>query len=402
MSNNNISYPDTNDKKVMKVGSAILIIVFGIFGGWASLAPLATSSIATGEISLGYQKKHIQHLYGGEIREFLVENGDFVSKGSPLIKLDKSKYINEANALQLNIFELLGEKSRLIAELQNEQNLTFEKDLLLNSRIKDVNTTINYQRKVFLSNKKILEDEEEIVKKNITYIEDKILALNSLLENNQNIIETSDLKIKISSLQIQISNIQSNQLIEKKKLSNKLLEKLVKVKRLLKDRKEKISLLSDKIKRSVIKSPIDGVVMGLKVATIGRVIPALKSIVTIVPQDALFFIIAKVAITDIDKVQKGLIADVRFSAFNTREINVLDAKVLYVSADKLIDRYTGMPYYEARLLLTDKGRKELKNYGFTLVAGMPAEVTIKTGSRTLLSYFLKPFSDMIYRSFNEE
>ena len=106
--------------------------------------------------------------------------------------------------------------------------------------------------------------------------------------------------------------------------------------------------------------------------------------------------------TQIDKIKVGLGANVVFSAYNTQKSHTIDGKVIHVSADSFVDYVTSIPYYEVKIALTPLGLEQVKHHKFNLVAGMPAEVMIKTGDRTTLSYLLKPFIDMFRRSFNEE
>ena len=91
-----------------------------------------------------------------------------------------------------------------------------------------------------------------------------------------------------------------------------------------------------------------------------------------------------------------------FSAFNLKQAHVIQGEVIYVAADRFTDEATGEPYYEAKIKVTPDGVKRLEEYKFKLLPGMPAEVMINIGSRTPLSYLLKPFTEMIYRGFNEE
>ena len=166
--------------------------------------------------------------------------------------------------------------------------------------------------------------------------------------------------------------------------------------------KEQIIVGKDTLNRTKIIAPIDGTIVALGIHTAGGVLSPGATILDIVPNDSKLIVIAQVSTSDIDKVMPGLLADIRFSAFNLNQAHVIEGKVIHVSADNFIDEVSGSPYYEAKIEVTQKGNDQLKEYGFNLVSGMPAEVMINIGSRTPLSYFLKPFSDMLTRGFNEE
>ncbi|MFA7083823.1 MAG: HlyD family efflux transporter periplasmic adaptor subunit [Arcobacteraceae bacterium] len=166
--------------------------------------------------------------------------------------------------------------------------------------------------------------------------------------------------------------------------------------------KEQIIIIKDVLSRTKILAPTDGVIVGSTINTIGGVIAPGKPLLEIVPEDSKLLVIAQVQISDIDKVKVGLLADIRFSAFNLKQAHVIEGEVIHVSADSFIDEVTGAPYYEAKIQVTNAGIKQLSEYKFKLVAGMPAEVMIQIGERTTLSYLVKPFTDMLSRGFNEE
>lgn len=166
--------------------------------------------------------------------------------------------------------------------------------------------------------------------------------------------------------------------------------------------REQLIVLEDSLRRTSIIAPIDGVINGLSINTVGGVLSPGSDILDIIPMDSQLIVVAQVQISDIDKVVPGLLSDIRFSAFNLNQAHVIQGEVVYVSADSFIDEASGSPYYEAKIEVTEDGKEKLKEYGFKLVSGMPAEVMINIGDRTPLSYFIKPFSDMITRGFNEE
>jgi len=224
------------------------------------------------------------------------------------------------------------------------------------------------------------------------------------LEREINMIkgEMASARSEVSKVQEQISELQTQQLLREKEFRNETLNQLVQVKSQVSDLKSKIIATKDTLVRTEVKSPVSGVVVGMGIHTIGAVIAPGKEILHIVPEDSKLIVLAQVNTTDIDKVQIGLLADLMFSAFNLQQINVIEGKVMHISADSFVDEMTGMPYYEAKIEVTAEGVEELNKNGYTLVAGMPADVMIKTGDRTALSYLVKPFMDMLKKGFNEE
>jgi epimerase transport system membrane fusion protein len=140
--------------------------------------------------------------------------------------------------------------------------------------------------------------------------------------------------------------------------------------------------------------------MGLSMHTLGGVILAGNPILDIVPQKEELVIDAQVSPMDIDRISIGLIAEVRFSAFNQALTPATEGKVIGLSADRIVNEKDGSSYYKAQVELTPESLQKLSN--FELVPGMPVEVMIKTGERTVVEYLMQPITDIFARSFRED
>jgi len=145
---------------------------------------------------------------------------------------------------------------------------------------------------------------------------------------------------------------------------------------------------------------VSGTVMSLTANTIGGVLAPGSQILEIVPKEEELIVEAQLRPVDVDRVSAGLPADVRFSAFNRSTTPVVPAQVLTISADSVVDQQTGVAYYLARVRITDEGLKELED--LELVPGMPAEVMINTGSKSVLAYLVQPISNAFARSLRED
>ena len=166
---------------------------------------------------------------------------------------------------------------------------------------------------------------------------------------------------------------------------------------------ERVRVLTDRVRRVSVVAPVNGMVVGLAVHTEGGVISPGSALMEIVPLGESLMVEADVQPMDIDRVKVGMIAEVRFSAFSRNSTPVLEGKVLTLSADRLVDEQTGAPYYLARITLTPESHASLEQLDdIVLLPGMPAEVLINTGDRTLFEYLSKPFSNMFARSFIED
>ncbi|HIO96031.1 MAG TPA: HlyD family type I secretion periplasmic adaptor subunit [Campylobacterales bacterium] len=425
------SMPSHNTFYVISFGLLVIFSVFGLLGGWMYYAPLASSSVAIGKVSAGSAKKSVQHLEGGIVEAIHVKDGDVVKKGDVLVELEEIQIKERLNILEVQYQNMIALYARLKAQRDDKKSITFSTDSTDKTIMQD-------EKNIFITTKKSMQDEETINRQRIVQLRSQISGLKSLLGSKDRRIKSISVEIKewkilfeqrlvdklrirelerennmiegdiantrseIARLQEQISEVKTQQLLRKKEFLKEVLNQMVAVKSQMSDVKSKIIATQDTLNRTTILSPADGTIIGLSIETIGGVVSPGKEIMGIVPETSKLIIIAQVNTTDIDKVKVGLLSDVMFSAFDMRQVNVIEGKVIHVSADSFINEVTGAPYYEAKIELTPKGIKQLKEYKFTLVAGMPAEVMIKIGDRTALSYLIKPFKDMIVRGFNEE
>jgi len=168
----------------------------------------------------------------------------------------------------------------------------------------------------------------------------------------------------------------------------------------LKDNSERLVALQDIVSRTVVRTPEAGIINGMQIHTEGGVIGSGTIIAEVVPQSEELIIEARVPLIDIDRVAVGQEATIRFSSFNRSSVPTIYGKVITISADAAVDRYTGAASYIAQIEVTPEGLKDLGD--LTLVPGMPAEAFIATGSRTFLQYAFKPFSNIMARSLIED
>jgi epimerase transport system membrane fusion protein len=423
--------PSHDDSLIIKFGLTVIITVFILFGGWAAFAPLAGSAVALGKVSADLNKKTLQHLEGGIIENILVKDGDHVKKDDLLIKLSEVQLHAQLDIFNAQYQDVLALYARLVAQRDELQRIEFPAELTDASILKE-------QRNIFYQTKQRIEDEKAITQNRIVQNENQIEGLESVItakrtklasiveeisewqklyeerfvdkikirdltrEKNQLEGDIAQIQSEIAKVLENISELKTQLLLSEKDYKTKVLERLVEAKSTLADLESKIKAMQDTIRRTSIVAPIDGTVVGLGFHTIGGVIPPSTKILEVVPDNAALLVVARVQPSDIDKVKEGLHADIRFSAFNTRTSNVIDGVVTHVSADSFVDERTGEGYYEAKIKVTLSGEEQLKGYGFELVAGMPADVMILIENRTLLSYLVKPFTDMLGKGFNEE
>lgn len=434
--NQNPSPIETNHKRVVRSGLIVLALVFGALGGWMATAPLSSAAVAVGQVKVESNTKTIQHLEGGIVENIHIKDGDNVKAGDLLIEIKNVRLKSELEILESEFREAKVLEARLIAERDDKSEVQFPQEILeIKDKIEDI---IDGQINVFLTRRNLRIDEKEIMQKRIEQLRRQIQGIGSVIESRKQHVESiseeiqewerlvkeqlSD-KIKLrdlkrqkiniegeiasqkadmSRLEVQITETQTQQLLQEKSFKEEVLSQLQEVQQKLNDLRSRRLALMDQLDRTKITSPVDGTIVGLDVHTIGGVIAPGKPVMTIVPKQSDLIVEAKMQTTDIDNVHAGLLADVRFSAFKQQMVHVVEGEVLNVSADALVDEQSGNPYYRVDVRVTPKGFQQLAENNFFLLPGMPAEVLIKTGERTVLSYLLNPFTNMLSRAFKED
>ncbi|WP_371871810.1 HlyD family type I secretion periplasmic adaptor subunit [Pontibacterium sinense] len=423
----------TNDMPTRMIGLIIVFLTFGVFGGWSMIAPIDSAALAPGVLTVKGYKKTVQHLEGGIIQQLYVKDGDKVEAGAPLILLDDTQLQAEHQILKGQLFVLLAQESRLLAERDELESITFPDELL--SDDKRATEAKEQEAEQFLVRKISRDGEVEVLQQRIVQLNSQSEGLNALIASKKALIasydeeisdnidllsqgfvdkkrlrdlqrlreglagEVAEHKAAIAGITIQSGEAKLKILQQKKDFRAEVVEQLSQAQAKAFDVQERVSAITDRIKRSTIMAPVSGVVLGLGFHTLGGVIAPGNKILEIVPEKNDLIIEAKVAPADIDRVTLGLDADVRFSVFKSSITPVVQGRVTTLSADRIVGE-DGAPYYLAHLELTDSSSDALK--GFQLLPGMPAEVLINTGDRTLFEYLVQPATDAFARSMLED
>ncbi|SCX80996.1 membrane fusion protein, epimerase transport system [Pseudomonas sp. NFACC37-1] len=423
-----------DDRPIRRVGYLMLLVTFGLFGGWAALAPLDSSALAPGVVTVKSYRKTVQHLEGGIVRELRVHDGDLVKTGDVLLVLDNTQARSEMETT----------RSQLIAALQLQARLEAERDALpepvavpaLDPADPRVQEARDSEARIFQTRRTSLLGEIGLQEKTIGQIEEQIRGFKAIIASKQMLAasyqdEIVDLRAllaegyvdkqrlreqerSLARLQTEIAESQSEIAqarvhVDEAKLKILQLKKAFasEVAGLLGDARtkvyelrERLATLQDRDQRTDILAPESGMVMGMTVHTLGAVVSPGTALLDIVPANEELIVEAQVSPMDIDRIALGKLADIRFSAFKSSTTPVIEGRLVQISADRLINKDTGTAYYLARVALTDKGRQTLGN--LTLVPGMPVEVLVNTGARTLLQYLMQPASNVFARSLIED
>jgi HlyD family secretion protein/epimerase transport system membrane fusion protein len=420
----------------MVAGVIIVTVLVAAFGGWAATAPLAGGAVAPGVISPDSSRKTIQHLEGGIIGEIMVQDGDFVQAGQPLVTLEDT-LARASYEIMLHQYQgLVATMARLTTEQLGRKTISFPEELLGAEADPEVRDILELQRQLFATRNIALESRKRVLRQRILQIRDQITGLKAQLASSEHRLaiigeELKDKEYLLDKGLIQKSQVlavrrawaeiegdrgeyqsaiaKSRQQIGEAELelvtldairADEIASELERVRGALAEIRQRLGASEDTLKRTTILAPVTGTVVDLRFKTRGGVILQGAPILDIVPANEDLLIDARVAPTDIDVVHAGLAAKVHLSAFQQRSLPQIEGRVRSVSADSLQDERTGASYYLARV---EVDREQLAGLGVDvqLVPGMPAEVLIVTGERTLFGYLLQPFRDIIRRSLRE-
>lgn len=426
---------NTDDKPIRRIGFIILFVMIGIFGTWSFVAPIDSSALATGVVVVKSHRKTIQHLEGGIVSQINVQDGDLVDVGDILLTLDDTQVKAQIKILQGQFISASAISGRLNAERQQIKEIIFSSELkeLKDARVQEATAG---QTQIFLARRNSLQGELSILKQRIGQLSLKIKGLRTQQKSNHQLLalyaeEIKDLKellvdgfadkqrlrelqrqhtqtnsdiaaliTEIASTQMQQGETKLQILQTERKFQEEVATQLEEVNSELFSISEQLVVAKDKNQRSEILAPVKGMILGMSAHTTGGVIGPGQAILDIVPEDEELIINAQVAPLDIDRIQIGTTAEVRFSAFNSKTTPVMEGRVRTISADSLQDEVTGMQYYQAKIELTPESYEKLGS--LVLIPGMPAEVLINTGKRTLFEYLVQPLTDAFARSFIEE
>jgi epimerase transport system membrane fusion protein len=425
---------DISDRLPRRIGMVIVLVIFGGFGLWALIAPLDSAALAPGVVTVKGHRKTVQHLEGGIVSEILVTDGQLVAKGQPLLTLDATQARAELGILKGQYDIARAMESRLVAERDSLEVIDFAADL----DVDDIRTleAVKNEEQIFAARRDDRLGEIEVLEQRIMQLESQIHGLEALVASKDEIVssyseevedltellkdgfvdkqrlrelqrgrsrslgEVADHKAAIAQAKVQIGETRLQILQLNKRFTTDVVDQLAGVQGNVYDLRERISAIEDRVRRTVILAPVAGIVLGMSTHTIGGVIQSGNPLLDIVPEQGELLVHAQLSPIDIDRVSVGMEATIRFSAFKNATTPIIHGVLTKVSADRLVDEQTGNPYYLARVEVTEEGRAMLGS--LTLVPGMPAEVLIKTGERTLFQYLAQPARNLFARSLIED
>ena len=430
----------TDDRHFRRIGLVIVLSIFGGLGAWSALAPLSSAALAPGVITVENYRKTVQHLEGGIVKSILVRDGENVVKDQPLIILENTQPRALLEVLRGQYIVSLAKEARLLAQQNGLEEIRYPAELQEYENDKRTRDAMLMQSQTFLVRKQAYEGEINLYKGQIEQLRAKgvglraqkssrdrvVSSLQSELQDFRDLLqkgyaekqkvrefernlaeregEQGELMSNLAATELEISETKLKILQLQKEFQREVAKELSEVQSELFELRERLQSLQDTVQRTEIKAPEAGMVLGLQVHTLGAVIPPGGKILDIVPQNEELIVEAQVSPMDIDRVSVGQMAEIRFSAFKSRSVPKIEGKLIEVSADRLVDEKSENKnsYYLARVEITPQGLEDVVKSDLKLLPGMPAEVLINTGERTLLEYLIDPFSNLVARSFIED
>ena len=416
-------------------GYTIIILTFGVAGVWAAVAKLDKAVVAQGFVAVETNRKSVQHLEGGMVSAIFIKEGDHVAKGEVLFSLKKVQAQANNDLVKNQLDSSLALEARLLAERDQKEDISWPGDFsgrsaepllarimsdqihqfqerraslegqvnVLNSRIEQLTMEI---KGIYI--------EKDSTEKQVAYINDELVNLRDLgkkqlvpmtrvyamerertrLEGviGHSIAESAKAESSIGEMKIQIQQL-------RQKFQEDIAASLLDVRQKIADARERVAVAGDVLDRVEIVAPLDGTVQNLKVFTVGQVLRPAETLVEIVPDGDPLVVNAQFSPNDIDSVYAGQQAEIRFPAFHSRDIPVMMGRIESVSHDRLTDEPTHQFYFLGVISLD---RSDIPDeYRPRVRPGMPAEVVVASGERTVLSYIISPLTESLRKAFRE-
>jgi HlyD family type I secretion membrane fusion protein len=423
-------------RHTIRIGLIIIVLGFVIGGGWIALAPIAGAVIAQGAVKVDMNRKTVQHQEGGIVKEILVRDGDRVQQGQTLLVLGDVRVDAAYDSLKTQRDSEQARHARLTADRALAAQLAFPGELLARAESDPkVAEVLQREEALFVARRQTLLEQKRLIEQQVRESEQEAQALQRQvgaasralglqreeLEANRRLMAqgfvgamrvktvdraAADYEARIGEHQAELAKARqrsSELALRAKTLENQFMQaaadELKESSNKLFDLEERLRPSKDAAERQRITAPIAGEVVDLKVSSLGAVIGPRDAILDIVPRDGKLIMEGRIRPEDINFVNVGSAADVRLTAFKSRLTPVVEGKVVYVAADRLVDRTSGTPYYTIHV---DVAQEALQGAGnLKLQAGMPVEVFIKTTERTALQYLLDPVIAFVGRSLRE-
>lgn len=426
----------SNPVPAVVFGVSIIVFALGSFIAWSALASISSAIVSSGTLKVSSNRKSVQTSEGGTVVKLSVQNGAHVAIGDILVRLDDTKSRSILGVLQSNYDHIRATVARLRAERRDVEKIIFPLELVVRSEDPEVTDILEAQRHLFHARKTAFVGQKEIFKERMGQLIEEIKGLHDqsttkdkqikiiqaehdsliVLFKKGMIQKTRMLALEREALRLQ--GEKSHHIAGIARAKGKMAEARLEV---LQFRKNFESDVSDQLTaketemfglaervvaarhalgQTEIRATENGIVVDLKIDTVGQVLQPGATLLEIVPENDELIVEARIRPADIDNIAVGMSAEVVFSAFSRKQVPKLPGKIFYISADILTDAKLNVSYYLAKVSIQKTG--VFKSGPFKLLPGMPAEIFIVTGERTPLAYLTQPLRDSMSRAWREQ
>jgi membrane fusion protein, protease secretion system len=416
-------------------GFLVLLLGFGGFLLWAVLVPLDEGVPAPATIVVESRSTQIAHPTGGVVAQVNVAEGQRVAKGDVLLRLADVNTRAGQDEAQIQWLSLKALEARLLAEQTGAPQVRFSPELLALKDQTLAQQQMALQTDLFATRQRALRQDMAVLDQQLAALQataagqrqsivarqqQQVLIEQELVGVRQMVADgftprtrQSELERQAADTRASLADMQGNQarLLEsaaevrarqqqrRQELRKEVETQLSEVRREAGAQGQRLKGATEGQERTVIRAPIAGAVVGLSGTNPGSVVAPGVRLMEIVPDDGRLVLEAQIATHLIDRVQPGLPADIHLHGFINLPQLVLNGKVVTISATSLTDPNTRLAYYLARVEVTPEGVQSLA--GRALQPGMPADVVVKTGERSLLNYLLRPLLKRFSESLKE-
>ena len=434
----NYSHANEEASLVSKVIFTIVVGIFTIFLIWATFAEIDELARGAGKVIPTDKVQTVQSLDGGIISEIFIKEGDIVKFDAPLMKIDTTRFQATLEESRQEYLSLLALKARLEKEatinideplqelvfdekiLQDPSRYDLNEKMLYENRYKELKSSISVlatQESQKIQELKEIESTIKKLKDNLGFIEEQKKTIKQLVERKikSNIdlldmekeynqtkgdLQTANLSITRSNFAIQEARnkIQERLNTFRSEASNELQKTVSQINRF----EAKLVGDKDKVDKTTITSPVDGIVKQLNFNTIGGVVQSGVDLIEIVPLSDALVVEAKIDPKDIAFINPSQKAIIKITAYDFSIYGGLEGKIIEISADSIVDKESkeGKSYYRV-LVKTDKNYLERKGKKLPIIPGMVATVDIVTGKKTIMDFILKPILKVKQDSLHE-
>lgn len=427
---------NTDETKHSRLGWLIVLFGFGGFMLWAMFAPLDQGIPVSSTVVVDSNRKAVQHQSGGTVEEILVKEGEVVKAGQVLVRMNEVQARSLAEMTRGQYFTARAAEARLIAERDSKKTVTFPPELESAKSDLRVASNISLQGQLFVSRQSAIQSELAALEENIAGLRSQMrgveesrdnkkiqlqflkeqlegmrdlakegyIARNRLLEVERTYAQVNGAISEdignIGRAQRQIAELNLRRIQRQQEYQKEVRSQLTEVQREAESLANRLKGQDFELANVQVKAPVDGIVVGMNVFTKGGVIGSGFRMMDIVPSDDALIVEGQLPVHLVDKVHPNLPVDLIFSAFNQNKTPHVPGVVTQVSADRVMDERSGIPYYKMKAKVAPEGMKIIKD--LQIRPGMPVEVFVKTGERTMMSYLFKPVFDRAKTSLSEE